>query len=322
MITREFFQIFTSSTRGVVTSLATSVPSSFSAILAALLLGSVTFAADLEPASKPAVVAPVAGVPFVALPRLFNVPTGDVMRSLNVYLNGGGAFGAEKERSVLARAGLGLGDVAEVEVSTWSIVSSLRKTNATIPTSAFKMQVLRETASRPAVAWSLRGTTSWQLVENEDLGTSFQTRLMKLYLVGSRNFGSFRGHFGAGLTDIRVRNPVGWSFADTLQPELQRNLLTPFAGFSAQANPRTLVMAEIDGIPEYHFAAGRAADEKSIRTVWSGSMGVRFYFSPYVAVDSGVRYRSDYKGIADANIHAALNFLLPIGDRLRSAPRS
>ena len=258
----------------------------------------------------------------VILPRLFNVPTGDVLHSLDIYVNGGGAFGAEKERSVLARVGVGLGDVAEVEVSTWSVISTLRKTTSTIPTSAFKMQIFGQKGPRPSIAWALRGTTSWQQVQDtESSGAAFRTRLMKLYVVSSRRVGALHGHVGLGLTDIRVRDPLLWSFRDSSMTELQRNLLSPFAGFSYQANPRTFVMVEVEGVPEYRFHANGSFDKKAIRNVGSGAMGVRFYFSPFVAVDSGVRYRSDYDGIADANIHASMNILFPVNEMRRGGRR-
>jgi hypothetical protein len=44
---------------------------------------------------------------------------------------------------------------------------------------------------------------------------------------------------------------------------------------------------------------------------------VRFYFTNWLAADTGVRYRSDFDGIADANIQANVNLLLPLG-RLRN----
>jgi hypothetical protein len=86
------------------------------------------------------------------LPRLFNVPTANVLGSLDIYFTGGGAFGIEKERNFLGRAGLGLGDIAEVEFATLSVINSLQHGSSSLPTSAFKMLITREHGNLPAVA--------------------------------------------------------------------------------------------------------------------------------------------------------------------------
>ncbi len=255
------------------------------------------------------------------LPRLFNVPTAGVLGSLDLYFTGGGAFGIEKERNLLGRAGLGLGDIAEVEFATQAVINSLQNGSATVPTSAFKMLLLRERDNLPAVAVSLRGTTSWQYLEGDDYTVSFETRLTKLYIVASKKINTVSGHAGLGLTDVRVRNPLGWSFKNTTSGELQSNLWAPFAGVSIQANPKAQVMFEIEGLPSYDFAAGGNYGSGDVKNIWAGVVGVRFYFTNWLAADTGVRYRSDFDGIADANIQANLNMLLPLG-RLRNVGKT
>jgi len=131
---------------------------------------------------------------------------------------------------------------------------------------------------------------------------------MKLYVVSTRSVGSFRAMSGRP-DDIRVRDPLGWSFSDPGRPNCQRNNLRAVRRLRYQANPRTFVMAEIDGVPEYRFRRKGPTTRGDPQRL-AGAMGVRFYFSPYIAVDSGVRYRSDYDGIADANIHASMNILI------------
>ena len=255
------------------------------------------------------------------LPRLFNVPTPEVLGSLDLYFTGGGAFGIEKERNFLGHAGLGLGDIAEVEFATQAVINSLQQGSSSVPTSAFKMQMLREREKLPAIAASLRGTTSWHYLEGNDPNISFETRLTKLYLVASKQFGQVTAHLGAGLTDVRVRNPRGWRFHNPAEKELQRNLIAPFGGVSIQANPKALVMIEIEGLPSYNFVEGGTYDGGGIKNIWAGVIGVRFYFTNWLAADTGVRYRSDFDGIADANIQANINMLLPLG-RLRTVTKA
>ncbi|MCI0695063.1 YjbH domain-containing protein [candidate division KSB1 bacterium] len=262
------------------------------------------------------------------LPRLFNVPTANVLGSLDIYFTGGGAFGIEKERNFLGRAGLGLGDIAEVEFATQSVINSLQRGSSSLPTSAFKMLIMRERLGLPAVAVALRGTTSWQSLDGSDSTSyfSFETRFTKLYLVASKRVNKVTGHFGIGLTDVRVRNLQSWNFmngnpGNTYAGELQRNLWAPFGGISIQANPKTQVMLEIEGLPSYEFGEGREYSAKNIKNIWAGVVGVRFYFTNWLAADTGVRYRSDFDGIADANIQANVNLLLPLG-RLRTADKT
>jgi hypothetical protein len=263
------------------------------------------------------------------LPRLFNVPTANVLGSLDIYFTGGGAFGIEKERNFLGRAGMGLGDIAEVEFATQSVINSLQHGSSSLPTSAFKMLIIRERLGLPSIAAALRGTTSWQSLDGSDSTSyfSFETRLTKLYIVASKRINKVTGHFGIGLTDVRVRNLQSWNFVNgnpgnaVNTRELQRNLWAPFGGISIQANPKTQVMLEIEGLPSYEFGEGRKYSADNIKNIWAGVVGVRFYFTNWLAADTGVRYRSDFDGIADANIQANINLLLPLG-RLRTANKT
>jgi len=291
-----------------------------SAIIAlALLVTTAAPAASQEAASKPDRV--TSTVRPVELPRLFNVPTAEVLGSLDAFVTAGGSFGAEKEKSFLGRAGIGLGDVAEIELSTLSVINSLQANSVSIPTSAFKMRVFREKGTRPSAALALRGTTSWQHLTSEEGGyASFEMRLTKLYAVASKSIGTAVLHGGVGLTDVRVRRPFGWSVEDSSGREMQKNLVSPFAGVSVRANPRTLVMGEVEGVPQFDFETRGVHGPDAVKTVWAGVVGVRFYLATWLATDAGVRYRSDFDGIADANIHAALNVLLPLGGTGRHDP--
>jgi hypothetical protein len=246
------------------------------------------------------------------LPRLFNVPTAQVLRSLRVYSTGGGALGVEKERSLFGRIGIGLGDIADVEVASQSVINALRDGSSTLPTSAFRIRLLRERRTIPAVALALRATTNWQRLEGSSFTVDCRTRLTKLYGVLSKGVGPVGLHAGAGLTDVRVKDPHGWTFADPTDTELRSNLWAPFGGFSVRANESAYFLGEIEGLPSYRFRPGTAGDEDDIETVWVGVFGVRFFFARWLVTDTGVRYRSDFVGIADASIQANVTLLLDL----------
>lgn len=261
---------------------------------------------------------PVAGAPrpgyFIPTYRLFTVPTADVLRSLDICLNGGGAFNAESERSFLGRAAIGLGDVAEVEFSTLSVLNALKTSSSSVPTSAFKMRVLSERGSRPALSWVLRGTTGWRDIGSPIPGIDFRTRLTRLEVVASKSVGTVDVHAGVGWADIRVKDPGGYEGGPRWTGELKRNLFAPFAGISVPVNPRTTVMGEVDMVPRYDFGEGLTEADAMILYAWSGAAGVRFYFARWLSTDVGVIYRSDFDGLADATIRASANLLLPFSE--------
>lgn len=243
------------------------------------------------------------------LPRLFNIPTSKVLASLRMYATGGGALGIEKERSLFGRIGLGLGDIADVEIASQSVINALAEGSSSVPTSAFKVRIMRERRTLPGVSIAIRGTVDWHVLEGETSDINFETRLTRLYAVASKRWGPFSGHLGASLTDVRVKNPHGWSFADPEEDEIRKNLWTPFAGFLYRANESAFFMGEVEGLPSYRFREGGTYDNDRIENVWVGVIGVRFFFAPWFVTDTGVRYRSDFVGIADASIQGNATML-------------
>jgi len=257
-------------------------------------------------------------VSFIPTSRLFNVSTAEVLRSLDICLSGGGAFSAESERSFLGRAAIGLGDVAEVEISTLSVLTALQHSSSSVPTSAFKMRIFGEKGNRPALAWVLRSTTAWRDVNGPEEGIKYSTRLTRLQLVATKTISTVALHAGAGWADIRAKDPGGRGREPRWDGELKRNIFSPLAGFSVQVNPRTTVMGEVEVVPRYDFSEGLEKADEMILSAWSGVMGVRFYFARWLSTDAGVTYRSDFAGLADATIRASASVVLPLGEeRLR-----
>ena len=100
---------------------------------------------------------------------------------------------------------------------------------------------------------------------------------------------------------------------------VRENLFAPFAAVTYRSNPQARVLAEVEAIPRFEFEATRIPTSKDIGLVWVGMIGVRYSVTPSVALDSGVSYRSDYRGLADASIHGGLNVLFPLRN-LKAAP--
>jgi len=261
--------------------------------------------------------------------RLFIVPVADVLRSLEVNLGGGSAFGVRKEetRPFLGHVRLGLGGVAEVELSTMEIINELAEGSASIPTAAFKLKFLSEGKWRPAVAAALQSSL-WDTEERDGVvpyGTvKFQKRLSTLYLVASKTFEKMSIHAGLSVSDLRIRtleaddtpiSPPDGSEKDYFN----KNLFGPFIGFRIELNPKTFLMMEVEQIASYEFDETiPVVSEDDINVEWMGIVGVRFFFFDWLALDTGVMYRSDYHGIGDAHIHAGLNINLSLSKIGRS----
>jgi len=255
--------------------------------------------------------------------RLFVIPVADVLRSLDVNLGGGSAFGVRKEetRPFLGHIRLGLGGVAEVELSTMGIINELAEGSASIPMAAFKLRFISEGKLRPAVAAALQSSL-WDTEERDGIfpyGTvKFQKRLSTLYFVASKTFEKVSIHAGLSISDLRIRtleaddtpiSPVSGATKDYFN----KNLFGPFVGLRIELNPNTFLMMEAEQIASYEFDETIPfVSEDDINVEWMGIAGVRFFFFDWLALDTGVMYRSDYHGIGDAHIQAGLNISLSL----------
>jgi hypothetical protein len=270
--------------------------------------------------------------------RLFVIPSAYVLKSFEVNASVGTNFGVitEEKRPFLGRTRIGLGDLAEVEISNEGIINRLSKGSPAIPTVAFKLQLLPEGRVFPAVAGALRSSlwtgeerslsaatrVKFQLPSNS---IKFEKRLATLYLVASKTIGPTSFHAGMSISDLRVRAKdagTGASFSPDAEfikandrDYFNKNIFTPFAGLQAAVNDRTMLMMELSRIAEYRFDEDEPIlDANKVTTRLMGIAGVRFFFFNWMALDTGVRYRSDFHGIGDAQIEAGLNFGLSLRD--------
>jgi len=255
--------------------------------------------------------------------RLFVVPVADVLRSLEINMGGGSAFGVRKEetRPFLGHIRLGLGGVAEVELSTMGIINELAEGSSSIPMAAFKIRFISEGKLRPSVAAALQSSL-WDTEERDGIvpyGTvKFQKRLSTLYFVASKTFEKVSMHAGLSVSDLRIRTleandtPISPASGAT-KDYFNKNLFGPFIGLRIELNPKTFLMMEAEQIASYEFDETIPfVSEDDINVEWMGITGVRFFFFDWLALDTGVMYRSDYHGIGDAHIQAGLNVSLSL----------
>jgi hypothetical protein len=255
-----------------------------------------------------------------------------VLRSFEFSASAGTNFGVitEEKRPFLGRTRMGLGDLAEVEISNEGIINRLSKGSPAIPTVAFKLQLLPEGRVFPAVAGALRSSL-WTGEERSISAATrarlqlpvtdlkFEKRLATLYFIASKTIGPTSFHAGLSISDLRVRTKAAGTgepispAADDIKAKdkdyFNKNVFTPFVGLQAAVNERTMLMMEMSRLAEYNFDEDEPVlDENKVTTRLMGIAGVRFFFFNWMAMDSGVRYRSDFHGIGDAQIEAGLNF--------------
>ncbi len=272
--------------------------------------------------------------------KFFFAPTARVLHSMEISLSGGSSFGVEESGGLLARCGLGLGGVAEMEFSTTQVVNQLTGKETRFPARAFKVNLMparfAERTFIPSIAAQLR-TTSWgSVVEREYAvasavaedyaktysntrldGLSLQTRFTTLHLAAGKE-GDLGGiHLGISLTDVRTKGGGQWIFDEKTFmytyhaiPPKQENLLDPFGGIFINANETTQIMAEMGVVPTFRYNVAEKTID--ITKAWAGIAGVRFFMARWISWDVGVRYLSTYAGIADAEISMALNLILPL----------
>lgn len=267
--------------------------------------------------------------------RLFIIPEAEVLRSMEVNIGGGSAFGVRKteSRPLLGHVRFGLGDVSEVEVSTQGIINRLAKGSPSIPTAAFKLRFLPEGKWNPSIAGALRSSL-WHTEErNTEMWgkVKFQKRLSTLYFVASKTLGKASLHAGVSINDMRIRTrtidnePISptsqWIKDDEKSRDYyNKNLIGPFLGLRVEVNPKTFLMIEYEQIAKYDFdeEGDPGLSLKDISTEWLVIAGVRFFFLDWLALDTGVMYRGDYNGIGDALISAGLNINLSLPRVMKS----
>jgi len=253
--------------------------------------------------------------------RLFVIPVADVLGSMEINTGGGTIFGVQKteKRPFLGHIRFGLGDVAEVELSTVGIVNQLTKGSGSIPTGSFKLKLLSESRMWPSVTGALRSSL-WhsEIREYNKIEYKFERRIATLYFVASKKFFNYSIHGGICINDMRVRtklahndmlySPTPAEAKKSDKDYYNKNILGGFAGLLVSVNPRTRLMIEVEEVAKYNFDEERPqVTKKDISTVWLGIAGVRFFFLNWLSLDTGVMYRSDYYGIGDAQIDAGIN---------------
>ncbi len=266
--------------------------------------------------------------------RIFATPTADVLKSLDLNIILGGAFGFEESSGFLGNVALGLGGIADIEVNTGSLLGALANVNQNIPTITLKGKFYKGTGNFPAIAIGLRSSNDWDRTKIYESGirasepdlyyeglrnVDYEARITTAFIAFSKNANeNLSLHAGGGISDLRYRNVrLGWaspsmdSHSSFSHGEIQKKQLGyVFGGLIYTINERTQLMFEAQTMPYFNVNV----KNKTIVPKQRGLMvaGIRSAVSKVLLFDTGIRYQSNYKGIADTQIRLSLSFFISL----------
>lgn len=266
--------------------------------------------------------------PPVEPSTLFSLPSGSIVRSMDLDVHGSGVLFSGAGSRPLGGLTLGLGDIAQMEVTTMSITSDIEEINQLVGTPAAGLKVsLRLTNYAQGIAASFQrsGTFTQSNGVNE-----YEGKAGEFYIMGTvANYArpEHATEATAGWRGLKIRSHLGVKYIDA-QLERMNVLEGATAQSSAAAawrpvigvelwrdDARARVIAELNYITGINNAGidaetgiGGLPEVETIRTLTGG---VRFFFSKHVTFDIGVRHQSNYDGLAESAIQSRLNFSLP-----------
>jgi len=269
--------------------------------------------------------------------HLFNVSSADVLPSMDIQLAGGGAYGLESEHTLLGNLGFGLGDMAEISLATHTLFSNLGSQSVVIPASSFKVRLFSVKGWRPGVAMGFKITPESPIHESskgfaaevgiDESGRSlveldYTTRFTEANLSATLLFKEMRNTLSFRVMDVRFINlSTRWSrnFADTMTRTHQIDADEPNYFYSVglgteiTASASTRILLEVSGQPLYNLK--KAVEQNTsveFSTLFAIIGGVRFYFTDWLYINAGIKYQSDYHGLADLNLRSEINLFIPL----------
>ncbi len=263
--------------------------------------------------------------------RLFSVPTAAVIPELSIGLTLGNSFGQQERRAFLGNVSIGIGEIAELELNTGGMVGNVVAGTSRMSTWAMKVRFTSGDEYWPAAAVSLRSSNDWDEANFDAValeasspdfyrsglrGLDYEMRMTTAALSLSwKTHEKTTVHGTIGIADIRNRN-LGVQrkdsiyFFDTSVRRSSQWLVS--GGFATIVKSRTCILVEAQTIPFFNYNV--TSGSLKLEHMYVGAVGIRFALGKAITLDSGVRYQSDFIGLADVQIRVALNgvFLIPM----------
>ena len=256
--------------------------------------------------------------------RLFSIPTAQVLPELQFGVTLGNAFGLEVGESFLGTMGLGIGDIAEIELSTAGLITGLAAGTTGMKTAGLKMKFFESEELGLIVGASLRNSNDWERENRTERvlavaapddyamglrGLNYESRITTLSLSVSKQVREQTTlHAGLGYSDIRYRNVYSYfvnSPSIYAPSEERRGQWQAFGGAVIVMSERTKIMGEVQSLPFFKYSVNRG--EIRLSHMYVAAAGLRFSISQSWSLDSGVRYQSNFIGLADTQIRITIN---------------
>lgn len=249
---------------------------------------------------------------YVNPSRALTTPVSDILKSLDVFLSGGGTVGIEGEAYFLGNINMGFGDLFELEFSLSSIINALQEKSSLLPTSVFKMKVID--LDNPDIGLSfLIKKTIWN-VERYFYGSEtyyYYTRYADFIVIGGFKNNYVNVNIGGKFTDLRAM--IKDHNETILEEEKMKKIYGGFLNILLHVNPKTYGIFEItDKIKINYIGETSLSLDRNVTSVIAASLGGRYFFNEFISIDAGIIWRSDYKGIGDAVINAGINIGIPL----------
>jgi len=255
--------------------------------------------------------------------RLFYLADANVLSSFEITLGFGThlGFASEEQRfPYLFHAGIGLGDIAELEFRSVEIVNKLGKGKPELITGALKLGLSegRFFAAQPAVAGVIRLTISnWGSEEHPKGKFDFQKKLDTYHLIFSKQLKSVRLHGGIGknILRFRIRDAVTGEYIvalDSLNYINRQGPIRFFGGLQWRVNTFSMFMLENWYLAKYNLHEAQPAQntKEDLEEQHLVSVGIRFFPSRGLAFDAAVIKRTGLSEVDDDGISfkLGLNF--------------
>ena len=253
----------------------------------------------------------VAAAPPIEPTTLFSVPTGRVVRSMDLHVSGTGVVLSEAGSRPLAGAVLGLGNIAQLELGTIGIVSGIDKADELIDVRSAGLRVFVHLSGYVrGVTASFRRSGTYS---RHAAGTDYDAKAGVFYTVATlANYPDeqYATDPRAGWNGLKVKSHMGMKYIDAQldgAAPTGTSFWRPVGGIELWKNDaRARVIGEINWIPGFERNGGERIE--LVRVVTGG---VRYFFSKHATFDIGVRHQSNYDGLAESAIQAKLNLSLP-----------
>lgn len=259
------------------------------------------------------------------LDHLFSIPKAEMLKSLDVNLMLGSSFGIDQSESFLGKIGVGIGDIAQVDIGTVSLIGNMLGI-APITTIGLKGVVYNGSEKWPSMALSISSSNDWNDLSETNIlsaspndyesglrGYNYEMRLTSLGIIFSKNVSDKASiHFGLNYIDTRYRNlsRVIYNSNNDFWPipsskEKKKELFGFALGFENKLNDRTYFMFEAQTIPNFNYNLSSA--DLVPNNINVAVAGIRFGLTKWMIVDTGVRYQSNFNGLADVQIRMSAN---------------